>query len=78
MAWRLARYAKLVFLPSEAGRVWPVPASAAGREAVGTVAAGADRVLADALGVETAAFLRLAWSAESRAKIAAFFAARKR
>ena len=58
-----------------AGYKPPVPAEPdAAREAMLCVVRGASLPLADALAIETAAFLRLAGSDESKAKIAAFFA----
>ncbi|HYH66227.1 MAG TPA: enoyl-CoA hydratase-related protein [Urbifossiella sp.] len=52
--------------------------SRAAEEVNRVVRAGAGRCLRDAIPIETEAFLRLAGSDESRAKIAAFFAGRKR
>jgi enoyl-CoA hydratase/carnithine racemase len=54
------------------------PGMTAAREAVRVVLMGASLPLTQAIPVETEAFLRLAGSDESREKIAAFFAARKR
>jgi enoyl-CoA hydratase len=56
----------------------PVPSSPdAVREAMLLLNRGAELPLAEALKLETEAFLRLAGSDESKARIAAFFAARK-
>ncbi|HEX4611570.1 MAG TPA: enoyl-CoA hydratase-related protein [Urbifossiella sp.] len=77
-AWRKERATKqqpAAFNPDQPG---PEPESAAAREAVRVVRAGAKLPLPDAIPLETEAFLRLAGADASRAKIAAFFAARKR
>lgn len=54
------------------------PDTTAAREAYRVAIEGVRLSLADGIALETEAFLRLAGSDESRAKIAAFFAARKR
>jgi len=54
------------------------PQSTAAREAYRVALAGSELPLYAGIELETEAFLRLAGSDESRAKIAAFFAARKR
>ena len=57
----------------------PIPTAAvAVREAFRVMTAGATLPLADAIRIETEAFLRLAGSPESKEKIAAFFASRKK
>lgn len=60
------------------GPLPPAPDSAAGRELARLIEVAGTIPLAEGSRLETEAFLRLAGSAESRAKIAAFFAARKR
>jgi hypothetical protein len=55
-----------------------LPESLAASEAYRVANEGYRLPLADGIKLETEAFLRLAGSDESRAKIAAFFAARKR
>lgn len=55
-----------------------IPPLTAAREAYRVLTEGFSLPLADGIALETEAFLRLAGSDESRAKIAAFFAARKR
>lgn len=55
-----------------------VPQSVAAQEVLRVANEGYRLPLADGIALETEAFLRLAGSDESRAKIAAFFAARKR
>jgi enoyl-CoA hydratase/carnithine racemase len=55
-----------------------VPASDAVREVTAVMARGGEQPLADAIPIETAAFLRLAGSDESKRLIAEFFAARKK
>ncbi|MBN9522149.1 enoyl-CoA hydratase/isomerase family protein [bacterium] len=71
-AWRQA--ATNVEIPS--GIV--VPDTTAAREAYRVTTEGHRLPLAEGIALETEAFLRLAGADESRAKIAAFFAARKR
>ncbi|QDU19456.1 enoyl-CoA hydratase-related protein [Urbifossiella limnaea] len=56
----------------------PLDASTAAREVYRVATDGLRLPLADGIKLETEAFLRLAGSDESRGKIAAFFAARKR
>jgi hypothetical protein len=57
----------------------PIPTEPqAVREALLAVCGGAAEPLPEALRIETAAFLRVTGTEESKAKIAAFFAARKK
>lgn len=79
--WRGLRESKLASVPlAERERFKaPVPsAPAAVREAMLVLTRGGELPLAEALELETEAFLRLAGSDESKALIAAFFAARKK
>lgn len=78
MEWKLDRAKWSGPAKGESGGTWPVPEATAAREAVRVVRLGAGLSLAEGIALETEAFLRLAGSDESRAKIAAFFAARKR
>jgi enoyl-CoA hydratase/carnithine racemase len=78
MEWKLDRAKWSGPARGESAGTWPVPETTAAREAVRVVRLGAGLSLAEGIALETEAFLRLAGSAESRAKIAAFFAARKR
>lgn len=76
--WHAARAGKRGGM-SRAGFEAPVPsAPPAVREAMTLLNHGPELPLADALKLETAAFLRLAGSDDSRHRIAAFFAARKK
>lgn len=79
--WRGLRESKRAAIPvAERERFRaPVPsAPPALREAMVVLTRGGERPLADALPLETEAFLRLAGSDDSRARIVAFFAARKK
>jgi enoyl-CoA hydratase/carnithine racemase len=72
------RHPRLAAFPVPDTPTVPVLGSTAAREVYRLVIEGLPLPLADGIRLETEAFLRLAGSDESRAKIAAFFAGRKR
>ena len=79
--WRAIRFHKegsVTYDPKKSRPVDVPDEPGAVREALQVVAAGADLPLADAIRLETEAFLRLAGSDEAKQKIAEFFAAKKK